>query len=93
MNGPVRIDAVYAYVVLEADGSETIPVVPAVDERSTVEHLHIPMLAGSEPRARAMKQHLFRLPFLRGKTVQLVRYVRQDLIETIVVDDDGKETS
>jgi hypothetical protein len=92
MDGPGRIDDVFAYVVLEDDGTETIPVVPAIDEREPVPGLHMPMLAAGLPRIRAMRRHLFRLPFLRGKRVQLVKFTRQETLETITVREEEEPT-
>ena len=94
MNGPPRIENMYAYLVMEDDGTETVPVVPALDERvpGQVMSLYMPLVAAGLPRMTAMRRHLFHLPHLRGKTVQLVRFARQEVLDTITLTGDGDNT-
>jgi len=81
MKGQLRIDTMYAFIVLDIDGTEGVPAMVVPGE---VLGLHgptlLPMMGADLARIDGLRAYIQRDPMLRGKKITLAKFsVRENL--------------
>ena len=88
MNGPLRIDTMFAFIVVDDDGTEGIPAIP---DGNTM--LLLPLVGADMKRVEQIKEMVKQIqtvdPLLVGKTVTLVQFSQRT---ELAVFEDGQET-
>jgi hypothetical protein len=85
MSPAPRIDAIYAWVCTEADGSEGIPAcaLPGSDGP-------LPLIGADQARIQSLRPWALAVAVEMGLPVKLVRFDRLTILETLPVVDRGR---
>lgn len=78
MKGQLRIETVYAFIVLDDDGTEGIP---AFYDPTT--QMLMPMTGADTKRVEDLKRIIMRDPMLAGKRITLAHFTTRTDIEVI----------
>lgn len=76
MNGPDAVATLYAYVVVNVDGTETVPVLLFPEWGPIHVPVQIPLVVASLGAAALLRRNVLSDPSLAGKIVKLIRYDR-----------------
>lgn len=76
MNGQLRIDVMYAFIVLDEDGTEGIPAMS--DGR-----MLFPMVGADMTRIDQLRQYVLHDPLLKGKRITLAKFSTRETLEVI----------
>lgn len=77
MKGKLRIDRMYAYIVLDEDGTEGIPAMLRFDG------MMVPMVGADLARMESLRGYVLREPMLSGKRITLAVFSERKLLEVI----------
>lgn len=77
MRGQLRIDAMFACIVLDDDGTEGIPAVLAPDG------MIIPLVGADMTRLAQIRAMVLSDPVLLGKRIEIVKFSQRERLEMI----------
>lgn len=77
MKGKVRIESIYAFLVVDADGTEGVP---AIETRNGM----LPLIATDKELVERWRAILLKEPAIKGLTVKLVEFTSRTDIEEFV---------
>lgn len=77
MKGQLRINQLFAFVVVDADGTEGVPAFSAGDG------LVLPLMGADMARVDSLKRLVAADPMFAGRTVTIVRFGHRETIGTI----------
>lgn len=77
MRGQLKINQLFAFIVLDEDGTEGVP---AVYNWST--GMAIPLMGADMTRMNQMKELVLKDPTLKGKKITLARFAERENIGT-----------
>jgi len=88
VDGPRTIDAIYAYIVVNDDGTEHVPAI-LLPEWEDVRHpVLLPLVAADTARMNALRRHIVSDPQLKGKTIKLAKFEQRQIVDVIERRDD-----
>ncbi len=83
MKGQLRIDQMYAFIVLDDDGTEGIPAIRGPNG------MVLPLVGADMARIDSLREIVRRDPMLKGKRITLAKFSVRENME--VIERDGRE--
>lgn len=83
MDGPKRIDGVYAYIVEREDGTEEVPVLAVPEWDNHPGPVLMPLVSVDEARTHALRRYIFAAPELAGKKLLLTKFTGREVVEVL----------
>lgn len=87
MDGPRKIDVLYAYIVLNDEGAETVPIVLVPEWDGIAGQVMVPLIGADQGKINALRRVIFSTPALQGKTLQLVKFEQRQLVDIMKPDE------
>jgi hypothetical protein len=85
MKGQLRIDTLYAYIVLDADGTEGVPAILAPRGLFGLSMpLLVPLMGADMARIEQVREYVLNDPLLKGKKITLARFTVRENLEVIL---------
>jgi hypothetical protein len=82
MKGQLRIDTLYAFIVLDDDGTEGVPAIMAPSSVIGMPMM-VPLMGADTARIESLREVVMHDPALHGKKVTLAQFTNRKVIEVI----------
>lgn len=83
MKGQLRIDHLYAFIVLDSDGTEGVPAM-FMPPNEAIPGFHLlPLMGADMTRIDQLRQFVKSDPMLKGKKITLAKFTHREELEVI----------
>jgi len=77
MKGQLRIDEMFAFIVVDEDGTEGVPAINGPNG------MMLPLMGADRARVESLRSIVARDPMLRGKRITLAKFSQRENLEVI----------
>jgi hypothetical protein len=81
MNGPRIIDVVYAYILTNEEGMESVPSILVPEWDNLAVPVMVPLMGADRARVNFLRRYMLSAPELEGRRLQLVKFTVRQLVE------------
>lgn len=83
MKGQLRITTMYAFIVVDDDGTEGVPAMLAPSGTFANFPMLLPLMGADLDRVNSLREYVQTDPALKGKTITLAKFSVRTNLETI----------